>query len=78
MHMILFLFFYQQARKSLKLFPLPLYSGKDCKVLAHFGDKICQLIDQRLEEYQEENGPVNWDEFHQVYFMIIFFLLESI
>ncbi|XP_069994834.1 crossover junction endonuclease MUS81-like isoform X2 [Penaeus vannamei] len=57
---------FQRARKSLKLFPLPLYSGKDCKVLANFGDKICQLIDQRLEEYQEENGPVNWDEFHQV------------
>ncbi|XP_063614741.1 crossover junction endonuclease MUS81-like isoform X1 [Penaeus indicus] len=57
---------FQRARKSLKLFPLPLYSGKDCKVLAHFGDKICQLIDQRLEEYQQENGPVNWDEVHQV------------
>ncbi|XP_042874642.1 crossover junction endonuclease MUS81-like isoform X2 [Penaeus japonicus] len=57
---------FQRARKSLKLFPLPLYSGKDCKVLAHFGDKICQLIDQQLEEYQQENGPINWDEVHQI------------
>nr|XP_045607810.1 crossover junction endonuclease MUS81-like isoform X2 [Procambarus clarkii] len=59
-------FNFQRARKSLRLFPLPLYSGKDCKVLANFGDKICHMLDQRLEQHVQENGPVEWDQIHKI------------
>ncbi|XP_042224925.1 crossover junction endonuclease MUS81-like isoform X2 [Homarus americanus] len=57
---------YQRARKSLRLFPLPLYSGKDCKVIANFGEKICEKLDRHLQQHTEENGPIDWDEIHKV------------
>ncbi|KAK3878475.1 hypothetical protein Pcinc_016893 [Petrolisthes cinctipes] len=57
---------YQRARRSLALFPLPLYSGNDCKVLAHFGTKLCEKLNRHLEEYEKENGPIDWDEVHKV------------
>ncbi|XP_066974828.1 crossover junction endonuclease MUS81 isoform X2 [Macrobrachium rosenbergii] len=59
-------FNYRRARNSLKLYPLPVYRGKDCQVLAHFGDKICQMLDQKLEKHIDENGPIVWEEIHQV------------
>ncbi|XP_068218425.1 crossover junction endonuclease MUS81 [Palaemon carinicauda] len=59
-------FNYRRARNSLKLYPLPVYRGKDCKVLAHFGDKICQMLDQKLNKYIDENGPIVWEEIHKV------------
>ena len=55
-----------QARKSLKLFPLPLYTGRDCKILTHFGDKLCDMLDKKLKKYQDEYGPIDWKEVHEV------------
>jgi len=42
---------YTQALSSLKKYPLKLDRGKDCKILMHFGDKICGMLDKRLEEH---------------------------
>ncbi|CAL4088936.1 unnamed protein product, partial [Meganyctiphanes norvegica] len=59
-------FNYARAIKSLRLFPLPLYRGADCKVLSGFGDKICQQIERRMEKHIQEFGPIDWEEYHQV------------
>ena len=37
-----------QALRSLEKYPLRLETGADCRILYGFGDKICQLIDQKL------------------------------
>ncbi|XP_021370598.1 crossover junction endonuclease MUS81-like isoform X2 [Mizuhopecten yessoensis] len=49
---------YGKAIKSLKNYPLPLATGKDCKMLEHFGDKTCKLIDEKLAEHIELHGCV--------------------
>ncbi|XP_033734849.1 crossover junction endonuclease MUS81-like [Pecten maximus] len=51
-------FVYGKAIKSLKSYPLPLATGKDCKMLDNFGDKTCKLIDEKLAEHIELNGCV--------------------
>ena len=33
-------------------YPLPLTTGADCRILYGFGDKICQMIDQKLNVNQ--------------------------
>ncbi|XP_035826366.1 crossover junction endonuclease MUS81 [Aplysia californica] len=53
---------YSKALKTLRLFPLPLESGKDCRLLQNFGDKICKMLDEKLTEHKlkqadEENMP---------------------
>ena len=53
--MLLYCFLYQ-ALKTLKLFPLPLESGKDCKLLRSFGDKICKMLDEKLAQYIKDGG----------------------
>lgn len=35
--------------KSLEKYPLRLETGADCRILYGFGEKICQMIDQRLK-----------------------------
>ncbi|KAL7634031.1 UNVERIFIED_CONTAM: hypothetical protein RMT77_015356 [Armadillidium vulgare] len=57
---------FQNAIKSLKKYPLPLYSGKDCLVLANFGIKICSIIDKKLEDHVKQFGPINWDDYIKV------------
>ncbi|XP_028968393.1 nucleolar and coiled-body phosphoprotein 1 [Galendromus occidentalis] len=56
---------YARALQSLNKFPLPLKSGKECNILKNFGQKICDLLDKKLEEYRrlhpefEENATVS-------------------
>lgn len=57
---------FQKARKSLSLYPLPLYTGQDCKLLAHFGNKICQMLDRRLAQHEEEFGATDWAQVHKI------------
>lgn len=57
---------FQRARKSLSLYPLPLYTGRDCKLLANFGNKICQMLDQRLAQHEEEFGATDWMQIHKI------------
>lgn len=40
------------ALDSLKKYPLPLESGKDCKILRGFGNKLCKMLDERLTKHR--------------------------
>ncbi|KAL1446162.1 hypothetical protein MTO96_044661, partial [Rhipicephalus appendiculatus] len=46
---------YGKALKSLKKYPLVLKSGKEAKILEYFGDKLCNMLDKKLEEHRREN-----------------------
>lgn len=46
----------------MRKYPLPLKSGKECIILEGFGDKICKLIDEKLEGYLREGGKLHEDE----------------
>lgn len=35
---------------------MPLNSGKECMILEGFGDKICQLLDKKLNSYLADGG----------------------
>lgn len=57
----------REALESLKKYPLPLESGRDCAILKGFGPKLCMLLNQKLEEYkeghlEEYNKSVNFGE----------------
>jgi hypothetical protein len=47
---------------SLRKYPLPLNSGKECLILEGFGDKICKLIDERLKTFLQEGGVLHDSE----------------
>ncbi|XP_048735319.2 crossover junction endonuclease MUS81-like [Ostrea edulis] len=49
---------YAKALKSLRKYPLLLTSGKDCKILENFGDKLCKLLDDRLQKHIQEHGAL--------------------
>lgn len=42
---------YQRALTSLNKYPLTLFSGHDCAILESFGPKICQMLDEKLEQH---------------------------
>lgn len=46
----------REALDSLRKFPLPLATGRDCLILKGFGPKLCDLIDQELER-QRKTDP---------------------
>ncbi|OAD58630.1 Crossover junction endonuclease MUS81 [Eufriesea mexicana] len=46
---------FSKALVSLKKYPLPLKSGKDCIILQHFGTKLCSMLDKKLEKYKAQN-----------------------
>ncbi|XP_028916602.1 crossover junction endonuclease MUS81 isoform X2 [Ornithorhynchus anatinus] len=54
-------FVYHKALRSLQKYPLPLRSGKEAKILQHFGDGICRQLDARLQRHraagEEDEGP---------------------
>lgn len=43
---------FNKALKSLRKFPIKLQTGKECLMLENFGMKICEMIDNKLEEYK--------------------------
>lgn len=45
-----------QALRSLRRYPLPLRSGKEAKILQHFGDRLCHMLDQRLQQHEASGG----------------------
>ncbi|KAF6104963.1 MUS81 structure-specific endonuclease subunit [Phyllostomus discolor] len=49
-------FVFQKALRSLRRYPLPLRSGKEAKILRHFGDGICRMLDQRLQQHRSSGG----------------------
>uniref|UniRef100_A0A1Q3EWB5 Crossover junction endonuclease MUS81 n=1 Tax=Culex tarsalis TaxID=7177 RepID=A0A1Q3EWB5_CULTA len=48
----------QKALESLRMFPLPLASGRDCFILAHFGRTICEALDQKLRAHVANGGKL--------------------
>jgi len=53
---------YGNALESLKKYPLPLETGKDCRILKGFGAKLCQMLDQKLKNPQNVPKTVNFEE----------------
>lgn len=49
---------YAKALKSLQRYPLLLTSGKDCKILENFGDKLCKMLEDRLQKHIQEHGAI--------------------
>ncbi|KAM8818575.1 crossover junction endonuclease MUS81 [Rhynchonycteris naso] len=49
-------FVFQKALRSLRRYPLPLRSGKEAKILRHFGDSLCRMLDQRLQQHRSSGG----------------------
>ncbi|KAJ8961777.1 hypothetical protein NQ318_021378 [Aromia moschata] len=49
-------FCFNKALESLRKYPLPMESGKECKILKGFGDKICQMLDHKLNEHKKNTG----------------------
>ncbi|KAM6158129.1 crossover junction endonuclease MUS81 [Rhynchocyon petersi] len=49
-------FVFQKALRSLRRYPLPLRSGKEAKILQHFGDRLCRMLDERLQQHQASGG----------------------
>lgn len=47
---------FTKALDSLKRYPLPLESGRDCIILQHFGTKLCSMLDKKLEEYRRQKS----------------------
>ncbi|XP_018358443.1 PREDICTED: crossover junction endonuclease MUS81 isoform X2 [Trachymyrmex cornetzi] len=47
---------FAKALDSLKRYPLPLESGKECIILQHFGTKLCLMLDKKLEEYRRQES----------------------
>ncbi|KAK4882578.1 hypothetical protein RN001_005897 [Aquatica leii] len=44
---------FTNALQSLKKYPLPLESGRDCKILKGFGEKLCTMLDNKLTEHKQ-------------------------
>ena len=51
----------RQALRSLRRYPLPLRSGKEAKILQHFGDGLCRMLDQRLQQHKTSGGEL-WSQ----------------
>ncbi|VEN38033.1 unnamed protein product [Callosobruchus maculatus] len=49
---------YEEALQSLKMYPLPLKSGKECKILIGFTTEICSMLDKKLESFKLLNEPL--------------------
>lgn len=41
---------FNKALISLKKYPLPLSTGRSCKILEGFGDRLCAMLDKKLAE----------------------------
>lgn len=41
-----------RALDAIRRYPLVLMTGRDCCILDGFGQKICQMLDQRLQEHR--------------------------
>nr|SVE74188.1 EOG090X06E6 [Daphnia barbata] len=52
---------YGKALKSLQKYPLVLESAKECKVLQHFGEGLCKIIEKKLAEHISKGGVLGND-----------------
>ena len=61
---------YLQALKSLQKYPLVLESAKECKVLQHFGEGLCKIIDKKLAEHIAHGGYFYFRVFIKLFFEV--------
>ncbi|XP_062051795.1 crossover junction endonuclease MUS81 [Lepus europaeus] len=54
-------FVFQKALRSLRRYPLPLRSGKEAKILQHFGDGLCRMLEERLRQHRASGGGGDGD-----------------
>ncbi|CAG9769246.1 unnamed protein product [Ceutorhynchus assimilis] len=47
------------ALKSLRKYPLPFESGRECKILKGFGDRLCKMLDDKLKAHKKYNGDIS-------------------
>nr|CAG4647054.1 EOG090X06E6 [Megafenestra aurita]SVE92395.1 EOG090X06E6 [Megafenestra aurita] len=52
---------YGKALKSLQKYPLVLESAKECKVLQHFGEGLCKILDKKLAQHLSNGGSLTND-----------------
>ncbi|CAM4941753.1 unnamed protein product [Rotaria socialis] len=48
---------YRKALQSLEKYPLRIETGSDCRILHGFGEKICEIIDQKLNVNKKSATP---------------------
>lgn len=46
-------FTYSRALMTLRKYPLPLKSGRECLILKYFGAQLCDKLDRKLEEHRK-------------------------
>ncbi|XP_065081309.1 crossover junction endonuclease MUS81 [Ochlerotatus camptorhynchus] len=51
----------QKALASLRRYPLPIGSGRDCCVLMDFGNTICEALENKLQIYRKNGGKLAVD-----------------
>ncbi|XP_055636297.1 crossover junction endonuclease MUS81 [Toxorhynchites rutilus septentrionalis] len=56
----------QRALTSLRRYPLPIATGRDCMMLADFGKNICEALEGKLRYYQRHDGKVTLDHTDQI------------
>ncbi|XP_065370990.1 crossover junction endonuclease MUS81-like [Calliphora vicina] len=49
----------REALEALKMYPLPLASGKECAILRDFGSTLCNLIDEEMQKGKAETIALN-------------------
>lgn len=49
---------FAKALRSLKKYPLVLHSGKEAKLLEFFGDKLCAMLDKKLEQHRRAGHDI--------------------
>lgn len=52
---------FAKALDSLRRYPLPLESGRECIILKHFGVKLCSMLDRKLEEHRRQESTKTID-----------------
>ncbi|XP_012529638.2 crossover junction endonuclease MUS81 [Monomorium pharaonis] len=52
---------FAKALDSLRRYPLPLESGRECIILQHFGAKLCSMLDRKLEEHRRQESTKTVD-----------------
>ncbi|KAF5301832.1 hypothetical protein FQA39_LY10617 [Lamprigera yunnana] len=50
---------FNTALESLRMYPLPLQSGRDCIILKGFGKKLCKMLDDKLDKDKESGTEDN-------------------
>lgn len=51
----------KEALQSLRSYPLPLSSGKECAILRGFGSTLCQMIDEEIKAQAKRCNSTDTD-----------------